>query len=114
MRKKSVLASSLQSQSRILSLELSTNAHRVGALRRFRRFLRGLGRFRAWLSHGSNQLGQSDEVVGSGRQREHPADTGNAAVTGFAEAGSRLGPAKHLLNALAHPPTDHIAGMAGC
>src|SRR5438045_7618645 len=25
-----------------------------------------------------------------------------------------LGPAKHLLNALALPPTDRIAGMAGC
>jgi class 3 adenylate cyclase len=27
-------------------------------------------------------------------------------MTGLAETGDRLGPAEHLLNALAHPPTD--------
>ena len=32
---------------------------------------------------------------------------------GLAEAGGRLGPAKHFLNAPAHPLTDRIAGMAG-
>src|ERR1700753_1223683 len=78
--------------------------------------LRGLrcrGRLRAWLRHHPHQLGQPDEVVGSGSQGEHPADAGEATVMGLAKASSRLGPAKHLLNALAHPPTDRIARVAG-
>src|SRR5580693_4944039 len=83
-------------------------------LSRFCRFLPCPGRFRAWLGHDPHQLGQPDEVVGSGSQREYPADAGKAAVVGLAKAGGRLGPTKHLLNALAHPPTDRIAGMAGC
>ena len=69
---------------------------------------------RAWLRRGPHQLAQPDEIVGSGRQREYPADTGQTAVTGLAETGDRLGPAEHLLNALAHPPTDRIAGVALC
>src|SRR5258707_10009900 len=32
---------------------------------------------------------------------------------GLAKAGGRLGPAEYLLDALAHPPTDRIAGVAG-
>src|SRR6516225_2618417 len=56
---------------------------------------------------------QPDEIVGSDSQREYPADTGQTAMTGLAETGDRLGPAEHLLNALAHPPTDRIAGVAG-
>jgi hypothetical protein len=32
---------------------------------------------------------------------------------GLAKAGGRFGPAKHLLNALAHLPTDHIARLTG-
>ena len=35
------------------------------------------------------------------------------AVVGLAKVGGRFGPAKHLLNALTHPHTDRIAGMAG-
>jgi hypothetical protein len=31
---------------------------------------------------------------------------------GLAKAGGTLGPAKHLLNAFAHPPTDRIARVA--
>ena len=71
------------------------------------------GRFQAWLRRGPHQLGQPDQVVGSGGQGEHPADTGEAAVTGLAKAGGALGPAKHLLNALTHPPADRVAGVAG-
>ena len=73
----------------------------------------GPGRLQAWLRHDPHQLGKPDEVVGSNSQREHPADAGKATVTGLAEAGGRLGPAKHFPNALAHPLTDRIAGMAG-
>jgi hypothetical protein len=40
-------------------------------------------------------------------------DAGEATVTGLAKASSRLGSAKYLLNALAHPPTDRIARVAG-
>ena len=75
--------------------------------------LPGPGRFQAWLRCSPHQLGQPNQVVGSGRQGEHPADTGEAAVTGLAQAGGALGPAKHLLDALADPPTDRIAGVAG-
>ena len=39
------------------------------------------------------QFAQPDEIVGSGRQREYPADTGQTAMTGLAETGDRLGPA---------------------
>jgi len=72
-----------------------------------------LGTIRAWLCHCFHQLGQPNEVVSRGGQREHPADAGETTMTGRAEAGGRLGPAKHLLDALAHPPTDGVAGMAG-
>src|SRR6516225_4468300 len=68
---------------------------------------------RAWLRRGPHQFAQPDEILGSGRQREYPADTGQTAMTGLAETGDRLGPAEHLLNALAHPPTDRIARVAG-
>src|SRR6516164_2662708 len=68
---------------------------------------------RAWLRRGPHQFAQPDEIVASGRQREYPADTGQTAMTGLAETGDRLGPAEHLLNALAHPPTDRIARVAG-
>ena len=34
-------------------------------------------------------------------------------MTGLAETDGSLGPAKHLLNALAHPPAERRAGMAG-
>src|SRR5712672_3944165 len=71
------------------------------------------GRFRAWLRQGRQQLGQPDQVVGSGRQSEHPADAREATVTGLAKTSRCLGPAEHLLNALADPPTDRIAGVAG-
>jgi hypothetical protein len=80
-------------------------------LRRFCWFLPSLDRFRR-LCRSPHQLGQPDEVVGSGSQGEHPADAGEAAVTGLAKASGRLGPAKHLLNALAQLPTDRMAGMA--
>src|SRR5258708_2747157 len=56
-----------------------------------------LGRVWAWLRHGGDQLGQADEVVGSGRQCEHPADARAAAMTGLVKAGNGLAPAKHLL-----------------
>jgi hypothetical protein len=56
---------------------------------------------------------QPDEIVGSGSQREYPADTGRTAVTGLAETGDRLGPAEHLLNTLTHAPTDRMARVAG-
>ena len=56
---------------------------------------------------------QPDEIVGSGSQREYPADTGQTAVTGLAETGDRLGPAEHLLNTLTHAPTDRMARVAG-
>ena len=81
--------------------------------RGFCRFSPSRGRFRPWLRCGPHQLGQPDEVVGSGSQGENPTDAGDATVMGLAKAGGRLGPAKHLLNALAQPPTDRIAGMAG-
>src|SRR6516162_11548498 len=68
---------------------------------------------RVWLRRGPHQFAQPDEIVGSDSQREYPADTGQTAMTGLAETGDRLGPAEHLLNALAHPPTDRIAGVAG-
>jgi len=48
-----------------------------------------------------------------GGQREHPADTREAAVTGLAQAGDGLAPAEYLLKALSHPPADRVAGMAG-
>jgi hypothetical protein len=35
-------------------------------------------------------------------------------MTGLARAGGCLAQAKHLLNALAHPLTDRVTGMAGC
>ena len=77
------------------------------------RFSPSRGRFRPWLRRGPHQLGQPDEVVGSGSQGENPTDAGDATLMGLAKAGGRLGPAKHLLNALAHPATDRIARMAG-
>src|SRR6516165_9592051 len=70
-------------------------------------------RFRTCLGRDRHQLGQANEIVGSGSQREHPADTGQTTVMGLAKAGGALGPTKHLLNALAHPSTDYIAGVAG-
>src|SRR5262252_1891482 len=70
-------------------------------------------RFRTWLGRDRYQLGQANEIVGSGSQREHPADTRQTTVMGLAKAGGALGPAKHLLNALAHPSTDHVAGVVG-
>jgi hypothetical protein len=35
------------------------------------------------------------------------------AVMGLRKAGGTFGPAKHLLNALAHPPIERIAGVPG-
>ena len=58
-----------------------------------------LDRFWAWLGRGLHQLGQPSQVVGSGSQIEHPADAGEAAVTGLTKAGGTLDPAKHLLSA---------------
>ena len=75
--------------------------------------LRCLGRLRAWLRRGRHQLGQPDQVVGRSREREHPTNAGKAAMMGLAKASDRLGPAKHLLDALAHPPADCIARVAG-
>jgi hypothetical protein len=51
--------------------------------------------------------------VGSGSEREHPADASEAAVTGLAKPGGLFGPAEDFRNPLAHPATDRIAGMAG-
>ena len=80
---------------------------------RFCGLLSDLGRVRAWLRHRTHQLGQTHQIVGSGSQREHPSDAGEATVMGLAKAGGRRAPAKHLLNALAHPATDRIARVAG-
>ena len=49
--------------------------------------------------------------VGCGRLREHPSRPGQDHGDSLAKAGGRFGPAKHLLNALAHPRADRIAGM---
>src|SRR6516164_8916943 len=113
MRKKSVLAKPCveQRDATHATVAKSSSANRFA--RRFWRFLPRLGTFRAWLRNSLHQLGQPDQVVGSGRQREHPADAGQATVMGLAKAGGRLGPAKHLLNALAHLPTDRIARVTG-
>jgi hypothetical protein len=55
---------------------------------------------------------QPDKVVGGESQGEHPVDAGEATLMGLATAGGSFAPAKHFLNALAHPPTDSAAGVA--
>jgi len=64
-------------------------------------------------ANGPRQLRLLDEIVGGGSQSERPIDAGKTTVTSLAETGGRLCPTKHFLNALAHPPTDPIARMAG-
>src|SRR6516164_222002 len=103
----------MSGRQKLLSLELPNVACQSRSLRRFCWLLRWVGGLRAWLRCGPHQFAQPDEIVGSDSQREYPADTGQTAMTGLAETGDRLGPAEHLLNALAHPPTDRIAGVAG-
>src|SRR6516225_551706 len=104
----------MSGRQKLLSLELPNVACQSRSLRRFCWLLRWVGGLRAWLRCGPHQFAQPDEIVGSDSQREYPADTGQTAMTGLAETGDRLGPAEHLLNALAHPPTDRIAGVALC
>src|ERR1700757_3882474 len=100
---------SSKSYSRLSCRRLSSSK----SVRRFGWFLRCMGGLRAWLRRGPHPFAQPHELGGGGRQREYPADTGQTAMTGLAETGDRLGPAEHLLNALAHPPTDRIARVAG-
>ncbi len=113
LRKNAVLAQRVVEFAYETRAVVAENRSSGRLLHRFCRFLSGPGRFRAWLRHDRHQLGQPDQVVGCGRQREHPADASQATVMGLAKAGGRLGPAKHLLDALAHPPTDRITGVAG-
>src|SRR6201993_5419630 len=42
------------------------------------------GRVRPQLPHGTDQLGQANEIVGRGGKGEHPADAGQTTVTGLA------------------------------
>jgi hypothetical protein len=72
-------------------------------------------RFRAPVRRDRHQLGQPDQVVSRGRERKHPADVSKAAAMGVAEAGCHLGPAEHLLDALAHPGLRVVRpSMADC
>ena len=61
---------------------------------------------RAWSCAGSQQLGQAHQVAGGGRQGEHPADPGQAAVPRLAQAAGGLDPAERLLDALAQALAD--------
>ena len=90
MRKKSVLAKLCVEYSDATHATVAEDGSANRFARRFWRFLPRLGRFRAWLRNSLHQLGQPDQVVGSGRQREHPADASQATVMGLAKAGGRL------------------------
>src|SRR4029077_9332368 len=103
----------MSDRQKLLSLESPNVARQADLCVDFAGFCGVWAELRAWLRRGPHQFAQPDEIVGSGRQREYPADTGQTAMTGLAETGDRLGPAEHLLNALAHPPTDRIARVAG-
>ena len=58
------------------------------------------------------QLGQPDQVAGRGGEGEQPADPGGAPVSGLAKAARGLHPAERLLDALADPLAERVAGMA--
>jgi len=57
----------------------------------------------AWAGH---------QVVGGRDKGEHPADTLDATVAGFAQAAERPHPIEHLLDTLATAPAGRVAGMA--
>jgi len=67
----------------------------------------GAGSFRR------QQLRQPDQVTGGGGQGEGPADAGLAAVAGFPQSAAGLDPAERLLDALADPLADGVAGVSG-
>ena len=56
------------------------------------------------------EFGQADQVVGGGGEGEHPADPGDTAMAGLAQARRALDPAEHLLDALAKAQADRVAG----
>src|SRR6516162_94645 len=80
----------MSGRQKLLSLEFAERCLSSRSLRRFCWLLRWVGGFRAWLRRGPHQFAQPDEIVGSGRQREYPADTGQTAMTGLAEPATAL------------------------
>src|ERR1700760_1396336 len=50
--------------------------------------------------YATARLAEPEEMEGRGGEGEQPVDASQTTVTGLAEAGRRLGPAKHFLNAL--------------
>ena len=63
-------------------------------------------------SRRGDKFRDADEVVGGDGEREHPPTSGGAAVAGLAQAADRLDPAEDLLDPLAYPLADRVAGMA--
>lgn len=59
------------------------------------------------------QLGDTDQVVGGGCQRELPTDPFLAAMTGFAHRRGGLHPTEHLLDPFADDLARPVARMAG-
>src|SRR3954467_7053843 len=58
------------------------------------------------------QLGDADQVVGGDRKGEHRLGLSASADLDLCKPGLRLDPAEHLLDALADPLADGVAGMA--
>src|SRR4051812_34008111 len=59
----------------------------------------------------AQQLRQPDQIVGCRREGELPADPGLAAVAGAAQQGDLLDPAERLLDPLADPLAQRVAGV---
>ena len=70
-------------------------------------------RTRMGLAIMPQQLGQADQIVGRGRQRELPADALLAAMPGAPLQGDLLDPAEAFLDPLADALAHRVAGMAG-
>lgn len=64
--------------------------------------------------HGSQQLGQTDEIVRRHGKGELVVDLVQSAMARLAQSGDGFGPAESLLDPLADAQADLVAGMARC
>src|SRR5438270_3064688 len=59
-----------------------------------------------------NQIPHSDEVVSSGRKREHPSDFVHAAMSGLTEHSNCLQPAEYFPDPFPLDLTDFVSGVS--